>query len=176
MIKHPEQRVGIFIDVGNMYHSAKNLYGARVNFGNILEEAVSGRRLVRALAYVVQSQSKEEQAFFEALDKQGFEVRMKSLQIFPGGAKKGDWDVGIAIDAIKLADHLDVVVLVTGDGDYIPLIRYLKENRGCKVEVIAFQETTSSKLTEEADEFFNLSSNRKKFLLKTGPPRSSKRI
>jgi uncharacterized protein (TIGR00288 family) len=174
MIKHPEQRIGVFIDVGNMYHSAKNLYQARVNFGNILDEAVAGRRLVRALAYVVQSQSKEEEAFFEALDKQGFEVRMKSLQIFPGGVKKGDWDVGIAVDTIKLADRLDVVVLVTGDGDYLPLVHYLKENKGCRIEIIAFQETASAKLIEAADEFLNLSANKRKFLMRAGPSRAAK--
>ncbi len=171
MMKHPEQRVGVFIDVGNMYHSAKNLYQSRVNFGGILEEAVASRRLVRALAYVIQSQTKEEEAFFEALDKQGFEVRAKGLQVFPDGVKKGDWDIGIAMDAIKLADRLDVVVLVTGDGDFVPLVQYLRENKGCKVEVIAFAETGSTKLMEAADEFCNLSSNKKKFLMRASPPK-----
>ena len=173
MIKHPEQRVGVFIDVGNMYHSAKNLYASRVNFGGILEEGVAGRRLVRALAYVVQTQTKEEEAFFEALDKQGFEVRAKELQVFPDGTKKGDWDVGIAMDAIKLADRLDVVVLVTGDGDFVPLVQYLRENKGCKVEVMAFAETGSSKLMDVADDFCNLSANKKKFLIRASAARES---
>ena len=70
MIKHPDQRVGVFVDVQNMYHSAKNLYKAKVNFGKILEIAVSGRKLIRAIAYVIRSQSKEEEGFFEALELQ----------------------------------------------------------------------------------------------------------
>ena len=124
-----EQRVGVFIDVANMYHSAKNLYNnARVNFGEILKEAVGERKLIRAFAYVIKSQSIEEEGFFEALNKQGFEVRTKDLQIFIGGAKKADWDIGIAMDAIKLAPKLDSIVLVTGDGDFIPLVSYLREN------------------------------------------------
>ena len=161
MIKHKEQRVGVLIDVANMYHSAKNLYGRRVNFKEILSKAVADRRLIRATAYVIRAENEEETAFFEALSQQGFEVRMKDLQIFAGGAKKADWDVGIAIDAIKLADKLDVIVLVSGDGDYLPLVSYLQNNKGCLVEVMAFRKTCSSRLIEEVDDFIDLSSDRK---------------
>src|SRR5262245_18970566 len=147
-MKFKEERIGVFVDVANMYYSAKNIHGTRVNFGKILEEAMEDRRLVRSIAYVIKADSPDEQKFFEALDKQGFEVKMKDLQVFTGGAKKGDWDVGITVDAIKLADRLDTVVLVAGDGDYIPLVRYLQEAKGCRVEVMAFQESTSMRLRE----------------------------
>lgn len=157
MAKHKEQRVAIFVDVQNMYHSAKNLYGARVNFKEILKTAVAGRRLVQAYAYVIKSQTPEEQGFFDVLESQGFEIRVKDLQVFAGGAKKGDWDVGIAMDAIKIAGKVDAVVLVTGDGDFIPLVRYLKENQGCQVEMLAFRESGSGKLIEEVDDFIDLS-------------------
>jgi len=116
-VKISEQRVGVLVDVANMYYSAKNIHGSRVNFGKILEDAVGERQLVRALAYVIKADSPDEQKFFDALDKQGFELKMKDLQVFAGGAKKGDWDVGITVDAIKLADRLDTIVLVAGDGD-----------------------------------------------------------
>jgi uncharacterized LabA/DUF88 family protein len=148
-----------------MYHSAKNLYNKRVNFKEILREAVAGRKLIRATAYVVKTETEEETPFFEALSQQGFEVKMKDLQIFAGGAKKADWDVGITVDAIKLANKLDVVVLVTGDGDYLPLVSYLQNTKGCLVEIIAFRQTASAKLVEESDDFINLSEN-KKFLLR----------
>lgn len=161
MIKHKEQRVGLLVDVANMYHSAKNLYSKKVNFKEILNQGVAGRKLVRATAYVVKTESEEEMPFFEALSQQGFEVKMKDLQIFAGGAKKADWDVGIAIDAIKLADKLDVIILVSGDGDYVPLVSYLQNNKGCLVEVIAFRKTTSSRLVEEADDFIDLGVNRR---------------
>jgi len=164
MTKHKEQRVGVLVDVSNMYHSAKNLYKKRVNFKEILKEAVAGRKLIRATAYVIKTEADEGANFFEALSQQGFEVKMKDLQVFAGGAKKGDWDVGIAVDAIKLAEKLDVVVLVSGDGDYLPLVNYLQNTTGCLVEVAAFRQTTSAKLVEEADDFLNLSTN-KKFLL-----------
>ncbi|MFH0840670.1 MAG: NYN domain-containing protein [bacterium] len=164
MIKHKDQRVGVLVDVSNMYHSAKNLYKKRVNFKEILKQAVDGRKLIRATAYVVKTDTDEGVSFFEALDKQGFEVAMKDLQIFAGGMKKADWDVGIAIDAIKLAPKLDVIVLVSGDGDYLPLVSYLQNTTGCLVEVMAFKQTTSSKLIEKVDDFINLSES-KKYLL-----------
>lgn len=164
MMKHNDQRVGVFIDVANMYHSAKNLYGTKVNFQEILKAGVAGRKLIRAIAYVIKSSNAEEESFFEALDKQGFEVRMKDLQVYVSGVKKADWDVGIATDAIKMADKLDVVILVTGDGDFVPLVIYLKENKGCLVEVMGFGKTTSSKLREIADDFIDLDANQK-FLL-----------
>ena len=164
MIKHKDQRVGVLVDVSNMYHSAKNLYKKRVNFKEVLKQAVDGRKLIRATAYVIKTENEEGVSFFEALSKQGFEVAMKDLQIFAGGMKKADWDVGIAIDAIKLAPKLDVIVLVSGDGDYLPLVNYLQNTTGCLVELIAFKQTASSKLIERVDDFVNLSDN-KKFLL-----------
>jgi uncharacterized protein (TIGR00288 family) len=164
MIKHKEQRVGILVDVSNMYHSAKNLYSRKVNFKEILTKAVAERKLIRATAYAIRTENQDEAPFIEALEQQGFEVKMKDLQIFAGGAKKGDWDVGIAIDAIKLADKLDVIILVSGDGDYLPLVSYLQNNKGCLVEIMAFRKTCSSKLIEEADDFTDLSSS-KKFLI-----------
>lgn len=164
MIKHTEQRVGILVDVSNMYHSAKNLYNKKVNFKEILAIAVADRKLIRATAYAIRTENKDEAPFIDALSQQGFEVKLKDLQIFAGGAKKGDWDVGLSIDAIKLADKLDVIVIVSGDGDYLPLVSYLQNNKGCLVEIMAFRKTCSSKLIEEADDFTDLGSN-KKFLL-----------
>lgn len=165
IIKHKEQRVGIFIDVPNLYHSAKNIYRAKVDFKEIIKTAVAGRHLIRAIAYSVRTESGEEQAFFEALAKIGIEVRVKDLQIFPGGMKKGDWDVGLAVDAIKLGSKLDAVVLVTGDGDFAPLVEYLKINYGCQVEVIAFSRSASMHLRELADDFIDLGQNLKKYLI-----------
>lgn len=166
MIKHKEQRVGVFVDVANMYHSAKNLYGARVNFNEVLKAAVDSRQLIRAIAYVIKSNSTEETSFFEALDKVGFEVKMKDLQIFAGGAKKADWDVGIAVDAISMSSKLDVVIIVTGDGDFTPLVEFL-QFQGLLVEVVAFGETTSSRLREATDDYIDLSADKRRFLIRS---------
>lgn len=169
MVKNQNQRVGVFVDVQNMYYSARNIYNARVNFSKILETAVSGRQLIRAIAYVVKAESPEEQTFFDALEKSGFEVKMKDIQIFPGGVKKGDWDVGVAVDAIKLADRLDAIVLVAGDGDYTPLVTYLQENKGCLVEVVAFGRSTSARLIAQADQFTDMDKETSKYLFPLKP-------
>lgn len=163
--KFIEQRVGVLVDIQNLYYSAKVLYGKKVNFKKVLEEAVSGRKLIRAIAYGIKTVEGQEEKFFEALEKQGFEVKTKDLQIFPGGQKKGDWDVGIAVDAIKMSKSLDAVVLISGDGDYIPVVEYVQNTTGCRVEGMAFLESTSNKLVEELDDFANLSENKKKFLI-----------
>lgn len=154
---HKDQRIGIFIDIQNLYHSAKNLYGSRVNYHELIKRLTMNRRLIRALAYVVRSDSQTgEESFFEALGKAGIELREKDIQIYPGGAKKADWDVGMAVDAIRTASFLDVVILVTGDGDFLPLVEYLKWGMGRGVEVAAFSHTASSRLKEAADSFIDL--------------------
>jgi len=169
-LKHPEQRIGVFIDVQNMYYSAKNLFNKKVNFGNIVAEAVAGRKLIRSIAYVVRTETQDEQPFFEALYNLGIETREKDLQIFNSGMKKADWDVGLTVDAIRLSSSLDAVAIVSGDGDYVPLIEYLR-SMGKQVEVLAFGETTSSRLIDSTDDFINLSENKEKFLIGTGKPR-----
>jgi uncharacterized LabA/DUF88 family protein len=165
IIKHKEQRVGVFIDTSNLYHSAKNLYKRKVNFGAVLKDAVAGRKLVRATAYVITSEGGEEKNFFEALNKLGIETKTKDLQIFSGGAKKGDWDVGIAVDAIKMSQRIDALILVAGDGDFVPLIEYLQNISGIQVEVVSFGKSTSMKLKEVADDFLDLSENPQKYLI-----------
>jgi uncharacterized LabA/DUF88 family protein len=154
---HKSQRVGIFIDIQNLYHSAKHLYSARVNYRELIKELLAGRELIRVIGYVVKSETAlGESSFFEALTKTGIELRIKDLQIFPGGLKKADWDVGMAVDAIRMANFLDVVILVTGDGDYVPLVDYLKWGLGRGVELAAFGRSTSAKLKEAADSFIDL--------------------
>ncbi|MBI2592847.1 MAG: NYN domain-containing protein [Candidatus Colwellbacteria bacterium] len=157
IIPNKEQRVGVFIDVQNLYHSAKNLYGARVNYNELIKQLVGERKLVRALAYVVKSDpATGEETFFEALEKAGIELRSKDIQIFPGGMKKADWDVGIAIDAIRMSNLFDIVILVSGDGDFVPLVEYLKWGVGKGVEVAAFGQTSSARLREATDGFHDL--------------------
>ncbi|MBI2263432.1 NYN domain-containing protein [Candidatus Berkelbacteria bacterium] len=164
-MKYTWQRVGVFVDVQNLYYSAKNLYNSYVNFAQILKQALGPRQLIRANAYVVRAEDPDQEKFFEALRFAGFDVRSKDLQIFPGGIKKGDWDVGLAVDMIKNASKLDVIVLVSGDGDFKELIEYLK-GQGVRVEVMAFGKSASAKIKEATDEFIDLDLESSKFLLK----------
>jgi len=177
--EHPDQRVGIFVDVSNLYHSVKNLYNGRVNYKQLIKHLVGNRKLIRAVAYVIKTEDMQreasrqggapphaqgrserpapaEAAFFDALERAGMELRSKDLQVYPGGFKKGDWDVGLAVDAIRMADLFDVIILVTGDGDFVPLVEYLHFGKGASVEVAAFSRSASGRLKESADHFINL--------------------
>lgn len=169
VIKHIQQRVAVFIDTQNLYHSARNLYQSRVNFAAIIKEAVAGRQLIRATAYVITTESGDEKNFFEALEKMGIETKTKDLQIFFGGAKKADWDVGLAVDAIRFAGKVDAIVIISGDGDFIPLVEYLK-HMGTQVEGISFGKSTSSKLRETLDDFIDLCEEPAKYLI--NPPKT----
>lgn len=158
--------MAISIDVQNLYHSAKNLYQARVNFGAILKLGVAGRNLIRAFGYVVRTKTGEEKPFFEALIKLGIETKIRDLQEYFGGLKKADWDVGITVDAIRISPSVDTIVLVSGDGDFLQLIEYLR-NQGKRVEVIAFGRSASAKLKDgAADEFIDIEETPEKYLLK----------
>lgn len=164
MISTADQRIGVFVDLSNLYHSARRLHGGRPNFGAILERGVGDRKLIRAFAYGITNQTPEEEKFFETLTKQSFELRMKELQVFGDGTKKGDWDVGIAIDALRYAKKVDVVILVTGDGDFVPLVRAL-QHEGVRVEGMAFGLAASIKLKEAVDLFTDLSNDKRAFLI-----------
>ncbi len=176
VIKHKNQRVGVFIDTQNLYHSAKNIYNTRVNFGEVVKDSLDGRQLIRAVAYVITTEAGDEKNFFEALEKMGIETKTKNLQIFSGGAKKADWDVGLAVDAIKLAPKLDAIILLTGDGDFVPLVEYLQVNEGCQVEVVSFGKSSSSRLIEVCDDFMDLDIDPSKYLLGNGNNKRNRRV
>jgi len=164
MFKHPDQRVGVFIDTQNMYYSARNLYKRKVNFKNIVTDAVAGRKLIRAMAYVVSTEGGEEQPFFDALENAGIETRKKVLMEYPSGQKKADWDVGLAIDVVQMLDTLDVVVIVSGDGDFQPLVNYI-QSCGRMVELMSFGKTTSTRLSEIVHDYTDLAENQRRYLI-----------
>ncbi|MEK7502955.1 MAG: NYN domain-containing protein [Patescibacteria group bacterium] len=164
-LKHKNQRVAVFMDAQNMYHSARSLFGGRVNFKAVLQTAVGGRQLIRAFSYVIRTKTGEEKAFLEALEKLGIELRVKDLQEFYGGAKKADWDVGLTVDAVRTAEIVDTIIIASGDGDFIPLVEYLK-NQGRRVEVLSFGKSTSGKLKEIADDFIDLGEEPAKYIIK----------
>lgn len=166
-VQHKEQRVGVFVDVQNMYYSAKNLFASKVDFGKLLKESVGNRRLIRAFAYVIKADVGAEKEFFEALVQRGFEVKTKDLQVFYGGAKKGDWDVGLCMDVVRMLPKIDVMILVSGDGDYTDLLEYAR-SQGVRTEVAAFSETASGRLLEKTDDFLDMSEDPKRFLIR-GP-------
>ena len=164
-IKQKDQRVGVFIDTQNLYHTAKHLYKRKVNFAQVLKDVVGGRKLIRAIAYVITTENEDEKGFLGALTKAGIETKAKDLQIFYDGSKKADWDIGLAIDAVSMAPKLDAIVIISGDGDFVPLCNYLQYHHGVQVEVATFGKSASASLKEVAHDFLDLSSQPKKYLI-----------
>src|SRR3989344_4407610 len=166
IVKNRDQRVAVLVDVQNLYYSGKNLFNSRVNYKNLLTQVVQKRLLVRAIAYVINADDTKENVFFNAVHEAGFEVKEKPLQTFYGGAKKGDWDLGIGMDAIRLGNKVDSIILVSGDGDFKPVVNYLQQSLGCLVEVVAFRKTANNELIDLADDFFDIEDDKKNLLFK----------
>ena len=163
-VRLTDQRVGVFVDAQNIYYSARFLYNRKVDFQAILKEAVRGRQLIRAIVYVIKAEMAGEQAWFDKLEEIGFDVKSKDIQIFPGGAKKGDWDIGIAMDTIEVAPKLDSIIIVSGDGDFVPLVQHLQRALGCRVEAMAFGKSASRFLIEAVDEFIDMEKDKPRYL------------
>ena len=161
---HPDQRVAVLADSQNLYHTAHSDYSRNIDYEGLLTEAVAGRELTRAIAYVIRADAPNEEDFFDALVDIGFETKIKAIKTFGDGSKKADWDVGMSLDAITLADHVDTVVLCTGDGDFSRLCSHLR-HEGVRVEVMAFGSSTAEELIDATDEFTDLADNKERFLL-----------
>ena len=161
---HEGQRVAVLADSQNLYHSSHSLYSRNIDYETLLDTVVADRELVRAIAYVIRADSPNEEEFFEAIEEIGFEPKIKEIKTFGDGSKKADWDVGMSLDAVTLANHVDTVVLCTGDGDFSRLCSHLR-HEGVRVEVMAFEESTADELIDAADTFLDLSERQETFLL-----------
>ena len=161
---HPTQRVAVLADSQNLYHTAHSLYSRNVDYTALLDDAVQDRELVRAIAYVIRADSPNEEDFFDALRNIGFEAKIKDIKTFGDGSKKADWDVGISLDAVTLANHVDALVLCSGDGDFSRLCSHLR-HEGVRVEVFGFGSSTAEELRDAADSFVDMSEDEDRFLL-----------
>ena len=148
-------RVGVFVDVQNLYYAARH-FSARIDFQQLLSVSVGDRRLVRAIAYVVQSPEIDQSAFVSMLEQKNYAVRRKDLKVRADGSTKGDWDMGMAVDIMELCDKLDVVVIASGDGDFVSLVHLIK-TKGPRVEILSFLHNTARELIEAADSHFPIS-------------------
>jgi uncharacterized LabA/DUF88 family protein len=161
---HEGQRVAVLADAQNLYHTAQSLYSRNIDYSALLDKAVMDRELVRALAYVIRADSPEEESFFNALEEIGFERKIKEIKTFDDGSQKADWDVGIVLDAVTLAEKVDTLVLASGDGDFARLCSHLR-HEGVRVEVFCFESSTAEELIDAADAFHDMAEREDEFLL-----------
>ena len=148
-----QPRVGVFVDVQNMFYAAKDRYGRRVDYIKLLDLIVGPRYLMGAYAYVVQIPEIDQAPFLSLLEHNGYTIKSKDLRLRGDGSAKGDWDVGIAVDVVSMLGSLDVVILASGDGDFCPLADLVKQ-QDKRFEVVAFEHNTSMDLQQIADQFF----------------------
>ncbi len=162
---HATEKVAVFVDGANLYHSIKSYYKGVLDYGVLLAAATGGRKLLRATFYIVEKQEADDggasgaRSFVYNLNKFGYKVRSKPLVVHEtlsaDGERvvshKGDWDIGIVVDMMRLADHADTYVLVSGDGDYVEAVEYLQSEKGLRIEVISAAPCTSQSLLDICD-------------------------
>jgi uncharacterized LabA/DUF88 family protein len=148
-----QPRVGVFVDVQNMFYAAKDRFERRVDYIKLLDLIVGPRQLVAAYVYIVQIPEIKQGNFISLLEHNGYTIRSKDLRLRGDGSAKGDWDVGIAVDVVSMLGMLDVVILASGDGDFCPLAELIKQQHK-RIEVVAFEHNTSMDLQAMADQFF----------------------
>jgi uncharacterized LabA/DUF88 family protein len=181
------ERVAVFVDGANLYHSIKSYYKGVLDYAKLLSAAVGARKLLRATFYIVEKQETDEaqgtpsaRSFVYNLNKFGYKVRSKPLLVHetvnPTGEKtishKGDWDIGVVVDMMRLAAHADTYVLVSGDGDYVDAVEYLQSEKGIRVEVISAAQCTSQALLDACDAHTDLADIPELFR-RSGPPKQA---
>lgn len=146
------QTVAVFVDVQNMYHSAKKTFGRNLSYSKMLRSCVRSRRLVRSLAYVIDREGVDQVSFFDHLRYCGFEVRKREVIERMDGSRKAEWELGMAMDMLTIADKVDTIIIVSGNGVFADLVPALRA-KGVKVEACAFRESMSDLLQRAVDQY-----------------------
>ncbi len=167
-----EQRLAVLVDVQNLFYAAKHVLGGRLHYERLLSAVVGNRNLVRAICYVVRDPEVEMRSFLNALRNAGFETRVKVSRKRSDGTTRGDWAVGIALDALALAPRVDTIVFCTGSGDLAPVLHRL-DAMGVRTEVFGVEQSTAAELIDAAHRFEPISSSLLYPRSTTPPPASA---
>ena len=152
------EKIAIFVDSQNLYYSARMGYAAKVNYEKLLKLITENRNLIRAYAYIVQPPEGDVRPFATSLERIGYTVKIKDVRTRANGSAKANWDMGIALDILGILDYIDTIVLASGDGDFVPLVDFIKA-KNKRVEIFSFTENTAYDLKEKADRFEPLGEN-----------------
>jgi len=146
-------RVAVFVDVQNVYYTVKQSHGCHFDYKAFWDQVTAGREVVRAFAYAIDRRDRKQIGFQQILESIGFEVKLKPFIQRSDGSAKGDWDVGITLDMIELAQDVDVAVLASGDGDFDLVVRKLRDAHDVEVEVYGARKLTAATLIQAATRF-----------------------
>ncbi len=153
-----KEMIALFVDSQNLYYSARTGYAAKVNYEKLLRLITGTRHLVKAYAYIVQPPEGDVKPFATSLERIGYLVKTKDVRTRADGSAKANWDMNIALDILGILDRVDTIVLASGDGDFVPLIDFIK-GKNKRVEIFAFPDNTAYDLKEKADRFEPLGEN-----------------
>lgn len=147
------KRVGIFVDVQNIYYTCRQAYQRQFNYRALMQNLryEPDTEISVAFAYAIASQDDGQRKFQDALRHLGFEVKLKPYITRSDGSAKGDWDVGITIDVMEYCADLDEIYLLSGDGDFSLLLGHIKHKNNIKTHVVSVPNLTAKSLIDAAD-------------------------
>jgi uncharacterized LabA/DUF88 family protein len=154
------EKVGIFVDVQNIYYTCRQAYDRNFDYNKFWAEATRGRELICAYAYATDRGDEKQSQFQDILRAIGFDVKLKPMLKRRDGTTKADWDVGIALDIFEEAPRCDTIVLASGDGDFKILLERIKQRFDTKTEVYGVRQLTSNQLIASASRFVPIESSR----------------
>ena len=150
-------KTAIFVDVQNIYYTTRDSFKKSFNYRYFWNHILSEDEIVTAYAYAIDKGDDKQQKFQYALESIGFNVKLKPYISRSDGTSKGDWDVGITIDVLELAEDVEKIILLSGDGDFDVLIKKIKDNYNCIAEVYGVKELTATSLIDTASKFHAIS-------------------
>ena len=153
------ETVSILVDVQNVYYTTRQAFGRNFDYNKFWAKATKGRRVVKAVAYAINREDEKQRQFQNILKAIGFEVKLKPYIQRSDGSAKGDWDVGIALDAMEYAEQSDTIVLVSGDGDFDLLAHRIRTKHNSSVEVYGVEMLTAKSLIDAANRFIPIESD-----------------
>ena len=147
------QKVAIFVDVQNVYYTTRQAFGRQFDYRAFWAAVTANREVVAAYAYAIRRDDGKQQSFQQILRAIGFEVKLKPYIQRSDGSSKGDWDVGITLDMLELAEQVDVIVLASGDGDFDLALDRILERFSVPTEVYGVEQLTAGSLIKSAQTF-----------------------
>lgn len=153
------KKVAAFVDVQNVYYTTRQAFNKKPNYSALWQCLNQHGEIAVANAYAIASADNKQQGFQQRLRELGFSVQLKPYIQRSDGSAKGDWDVGLAIDVMEWAPQVDVVVLVSGDGDFDLLLQRVSQRYGVKTVVYGVPALTADSLINAADEYHPFTEN-----------------
>ena len=145
--------VALFVDVQNIYYTTRQIHKCNFDYNQFWAKVTANRQVIKAIAYAIDRDDEKQRQFQNILRAIGFEVKLKPFIQRVDGSAKGDWDVGIALDAMEYAKGADVVVLASGDGDFDLLVDKIRHDFNAVVEVYGVPKFTSTSLINSASKY-----------------------